>query len=147
MSKQHISHHNKTQTGGYIHWKQRVIMMLICSSLTSPEAVVTVISDADSGNEVSIINTHDPCCMYMPFCTMTYLVEMIYKTQRFALLTFVYNIRVPFRLATKKIPKLHITSSLWGSSRDGRWIAITSTQVIVYHWWIPCETLDHTGNR
>ena len=25
--------------------------------------------------------------------------------------------------------------------------AITSTQVMVYHWWIPCETLVHTGSR
>ena len=24
---------------------------------------------------------------------------------------------------------------------------ITPTQVIVYHWWIPCETLVHTGSR
>ena len=24
---------------------------------------------------------------------------------------------------------------------------ITSTQVMVYHWWIPCETLVHTGSR
>ena len=26
-------------------------------------------------------------------------------------------------------------------------ITITSTQVMVYHWWIPCETLVHTGSR
>ena len=26
-------------------------------------------------------------------------------------------------------------------------LAITSTQVMVYHWWIPCETLVHTGSR
>ena len=25
--------------------------------------------------------------------------------------------------------------------------AITSTQVMVYHWWIPCETLVHTVSR
>ena len=25
--------------------------------------------------------------------------------------------------------------------------SITSTQVMVYHWWIPCETLVHTGSR
>ena len=24
---------------------------------------------------------------------------------------------------------------------------ITPTQVMVYHWWIPCETLVHTGSR
>ena len=24
---------------------------------------------------------------------------------------------------------------------------IASTQVMVYHWWIPCETLVHTGSR
>ena len=24
---------------------------------------------------------------------------------------------------------------------------ITSTQVMVYNWWIPCETLVHTGSR
>ena len=26
-------------------------------------------------------------------------------------------------------------------------ILITPTQVMVYHWWIPCETLVHTGSR
>ena len=25
--------------------------------------------------------------------------------------------------------------------------SITPTQVMVYHWWIPCETLVHTGSR
>ena len=34
---------------------------------------------------------------------------------------------------------------------DSTWaefhIPITSTQVMVYHWWIPCETLVHTGSR
>ena len=28
----------------------------------------------------------------------------------------------------------------------GCWL-ITPTQVMVYHWWIPCETLVHTGSR
>ena len=27
------------------------------------------------------------------------------------------------------------------------WLWITSTQVMVYHWLIPCETLVHTGSR
>ena len=26
-------------------------------------------------------------------------------------------------------------------------LIITPTQVMVYHWWIPCETLVHTGSR
>ena len=26
-------------------------------------------------------------------------------------------------------------------------IQITLTQVMIYHWWIPCETLVHTGSR
>ena len=73
---------------------------------------------------------------------------MIYKTQRFALLTFDYNIRVPFRLATKKIPKLHITSPLWGSSRDGRWIAIAPPVIfhLKNHVRIPHKTLQWSHN-
>ena len=37
-----------------------------------------------------------------------------------------------------------LCAAQWGAARL---CAITSTQVMVYHWWIPCETLVHTGSR
>ena len=45
------------------------------------------------------------------------------------------------RLTSLKVPK-------WPQDKESYInIKITSTQVMVYHWWIPCETLVHTGSR
>ena len=54
-------------------------------------------------------------------------------------LTFDFHLKVKLYLGNGR-PDSHGTK---GTGVDG----ITSTQVMVYHWWIPCETLVHTGSR
>ena len=52
-----------------------------------------------------------------------------------------YGICCPFNIKTAWMFMISENYCLHGMDR------ITSTQVMVYHWWIPCETLVHNDSR
>ena len=68
------------------------------------------------------------------------------------------SLRFHFTLIRPTIPEIGLFRNLTlKHPRSRSWVrskvkvtyctSITSTQVMVYHWWIPCETLVHTRSR